>query len=338
MNKKHNITANDVAKLAGVSPSTVSRVISNNPKISKATRDKVLKSMKKLGYYPNANARSLAMQKTGTVGIIIPTTSEDYFSNPFFSESLRGIIRGASNSDYDLLISTNTEKDDEIKIIQRFIRASKVDGVILMTSKVQDEGIKYLLNIDFPFSLIGSYPGGNINQVDNDNALASYELTQHILNNNRKNIALLIGDLDLVVSKKRLLGYKEALKEEGIKYNPDLVFSGSFDEEIGYYYGKKISKMNPMPDGLVVADDLVAIGVLNAFEDLGIKVGKDISIASFNNSVFAKYSTIPLTSVDINAMELGKASMELLTDAIEEDTRGKIINIPHKIYIRESSQ
>src|SRR5699024_7337023 len=111
MKKKHNITAEDVAKLAGVSPSTVSRVISNNPKISEATRVKVLKAMKKLSYYPNANARSLAIQKTGTVGIIIPTTSEDYFSNPFFSESLRGIIRGASNSDYDLLISTNTEKD-----------------------------------------------------------------------------------------------------------------------------------------------------------------------------------------------------------------------------------
>jgi DNA-binding LacI/PurR family transcriptional regulator len=337
MKKNENVTASDVAKLAGVSTSTVSRVISNNPKISKATREKVIKSMDELGYYPNANARSLAIKKTGTVGIIIPTISEDYFSNPFFTESLKGIIKGASNSDYDLLISTNTEKNEELKIIQKFIRGSKVDGIILMTSKIEDKCIEYLKGIDFPFSLIGSFPDGKINQVDNDNFLAAYELTQHIINTGRKNIALIVGDLDLIVSKKRLEGYKKALEEANIDFNKELVFSGSFDESIGYYYGEKISKMEPLPDGLVVTDDLVAFGALNAFENLGIKVPEDISIASFNNSAFAKYSKIPLTSVDINAMELGRVAMELLVAAIEEDIRGEKLNIEHKIYIRESS-
>src|SRR5690625_3510755 len=144
MKRNKQVTADDVAKLAGVSPSTVSRVISNNPRISEATRKKVLKCMDELGYYPNANARSLALKKTGTIGIIIPTTSEDYFSNPFFTESIRGIIKGASNSGYDLLLSTNTEKGEELKTIQKFIKGSKVDGVILMTNKVNDECIKYL--------------------------------------------------------------------------------------------------------------------------------------------------------------------------------------------------
>ena len=286
MEKGKQVTANDVAKLAGVSPSTVSRVISDNPKISKATKMKVLKCMDELGYYPNANARSLAIKKTGTIGIIIPTTSEDYFSNPFFSESIRGIIKGASNSGYDLLVSTNTEKGEELKIIEKFIKGSKVDGVILMTSKVDDECIEYLKRIDFPFSLIGSTYNMDekINQVDNDNFLAAYELTKHIIDIGRKRIAMIVGDIDLIVSKKRVEGYKKALIESNLAFDENLLFSGSFDEKTGYDYAEQISKIKPLPGGLIVADDLVAFGAVKAFENLGINIPEDIAVASFNNS------------------------------------------------------
>lgn len=337
--RNKQVTANDVAKLAGVSPSTVSRVISNNPKISEPTRRKVLKCMEELGYYPNANARSLAIKKTGTVGIIIPTTSEDYFSNPFFTESLRGIIKGASNSGYDLLLSTNTERGEELKITQKFIKGSKVDGVILMTSKINDECIKYLQSVDFPFSLIGSTNDEDekINQVDNDNYLAAYELTKHIIGIGRKRIAMIVGDIDLIVSKKRVEGYKKALIESNIDFDESLLFSGSFDEKTGYDYAKQISKIKPSPDGLIVADDLVAFGAVKAFENLGIKIPEDIAVASFNNSTLAKHSNVPLTSVDINAVELGKEAMNLLVDAIEKEVRGKKITIPYIIYKRESS-
>lgn len=340
MKNKKQVTANDVAELAGVSPSTVSRVISNNPKISEPTKKKVLECMEELGYYPNANARSLAIKKTGTVGIIIPTTSEDYFSNPFFTEALRGIIKGASKSGYDLLLSTNTEKGEELKITEKFIKGSKVDGVILMTSKVDDECIEYLQSIDFPFSLIGSTNGedGKINQVDNDNRLAAYELTKHIIGIGRKRIAMIVGDIELIVSKKRVEGYKRALMEANVNFDENLLFSGSFDEKTGYDYARQISKIKPLPDGLIVADDLVAFGAVKAFENLGINIPEDIAVASFNNSVLAKHSNIPLTSVDINAIELGREAMNLLVDAIEDEVRGKKITIPYIIYERESTK
>lgn len=340
MKNKKQVTANDVAELAGVSPSTVSRVISNNPKISEPTKKKVLECMEELGYYPNANARSLAIKKTGTVGIIIPTTSEDYFSNPFFTEALRGIIKGASKSGYDLLLSTNTEKGEELKITEKFIKGSKVDGVILMTSKVDDECIEYLQSIDFPFSLIGSTNGedGKINQVDNDNRLAAYELTKHIIGIGRKRIAMIVGDIELIVSKKRVEGYRKALSEANIEFDENLLFSGSFDEKTGYDYAKQISNLKPLPDGLIVADDLVAFGAVKAFENLGIDIPEDIAVASFNNSVLAKHSNIPLTSVDINAIELGREAMNLLVDAIEDEVRGKKITIPYIIYERESTK
>ncbi|WP_425447879.1 LacI family DNA-binding transcriptional regulator [Dethiothermospora halolimnae] len=340
MKKGKQVTASDVAQLAGVSISTVSRVISNNPKISEPTRLKVLECMDKLEYYPNANARSLAIKKTGTIGIVIPTTSEDYFSNPFFTESLRGIIKGASNLDYDLLVSTNTEKGEELKIIQKFIRGSKVDGIILMTSKINDECIEYLENIDFPFSLIGSTieQDKRTNQVDNDNYSAAYELTKHILDNGRRNVAMIVGDMDLIVSKERVKGYKKALEDYNIGFDSKLLFSGSFDEKTGYYYGKKISKINPIPDGLIVTDDLVAFGAVKALHDMGVNIPKDIQVGSFNNSSLAEHSNIPLTSVEINASQLGKEAMKLLVDAIENETRGKKILVPYTIYKRKSTR
>lgn len=338
--KKKQFTLHDVAKLAGVSPSTVSRVVSNNPRISKATKMKVEKCMEQLGYYPNANARSLAIKKTDAVGIIIPTTSDDYFSNPFFPETLRGIIKSASESGYNLLLSTNTEKGEELKVIKNLIKGSRVDGVILMTSKVDDECIEYLKSIDFPFSLIGSTvkKDEKINMVDNDNMLATYELTKHIIDIGRKKIAMIVGDKKLIVSKKRIEGYKKALRELNIKVDEELLFSGSFDEKTGYNYGMKISRLKPLPDGLIVADDLVAFGAMKAFEKLNIKIPEDIAVASFNNSVLAKNSNIPLTSVDINANELGKKAMNLLVEAIEEGTIGKKLLIPYKIFIRESTK
>ncbi len=340
MKKKNTVTIKDVAKKAGVATSTVSRVISQNSRISKETSDRVIKCMKELGYYPNAIARSLANQKTGVVGVIMPTTSEDVFLNPFFPEALRGIAKGASKMGYDLLLSTNSEKYEELNIIQNFIRGSKVDGVILMSSKVNDQCIDYLCSIDFPFSLIGS-PEGNgekINHVDNDNYMAAYELTRYLSMIGRKKIAMIAGDEKLTVTKKRVEGYKKALEESNIPFKQELFFTGSFDEKTGYKYGKIIANLEPRPDAVIVTDDLVAFGALRVFENLGVNIPKDIAIASFNNSILSRYSNIPITSVDVNAAMLGNESMNLLVEAIEKGVRGNKIITPYTIYKRKSTE
>ncbi|TJX15656.1 LacI family transcriptional regulator [Tissierella creatinini] len=337
--KKSTVTIKEVAKRAGVSPSTVSRVISNNPRISKATTERIRAIMDEMGYYPNAIARSLAKNMTGTIGVILPTTSEDVFLNPFFPEALRGIAKIASKNNYDILISTNIDKKGELKIIENFIRGSKVDGIILMSNKLDDECIEYLYNIDFPFSLIGT-PNThleNINHVDNDNLLATYELTKHMICIGRKRIAIIAGEENLTMTQNRIQGYKKAIEEEGLVFDTSLVFMGSFDEKTGSQYGKVIANMKDMPDGIIVADDLVAYGALMAIEELGIKVPEDIAIASFNNSILSKYGNIPLTSVDINSVELGSKAMELLIDAIERGVRGSRIITPFTIFKRRST-
>lgn len=340
MKKKNTITIKDVAKKAGVAPSTVSRVISQNSRISKATSDKVVKCMKELGYYPNAIARSLANRKTGVVGVIMPTTTEDVFLNPFFPEALRGIAKGASKAGYDMLLSTNWEKDEELKIIQNFIRGGKVDGIILMSSKVEDECIDYLCSIDFPFSLIGSPDSGGdkINHVDNDNYMAAYELTRYLSSIGKKSIAMIAGDEKLTVTRKRVEGYKKALEESNHFFKEELLFTGTFEEKTGYKYGSIIANLDPRPDAVIVTDDLVAFGAMRVFEKLEVKVPEDIAVASFNNSMLSRYSNIPITSVDVNAAILGYESMNLLVAAMEKDIRGNKILTPYTIHKRKSTE
>lgn len=333
------VTVNDVAELAGVSPSTVSRVISNNPKISQETRDKVQKCMEELGYYPNAIARSLARSMTGTIGVIMPTRTEDLFLNPFFPEALRGIVKGASAEGYDLLLSTNTEKSGELSIIKNFIRGSKVDGIILMSSKVSDECVDYLRSVDFPFALIGSTFrfDEKINHVDNDNYMAAYELTRYLSMIGRKRIAMIGGDERLTVTQKRIEGYRKALTESNLPFEDRLLFTGKFDEETGYKYGAEIAKMVPRPDALIVTDDLIAFGAVKVFRLMSISIPEDIAVASFNNSVLSRYSDTPITSVDINATALGEGSVKVLVEAIK-GVRGKKIIIPYTIYKRQSTE
>lgn len=338
--KRNSVTIKDVAKKAGVSPSTVSRVISNNPKISKATSEKVRSCMVEMEYYPNAIARSLANQKTGVIGVIMPSTAEDIFLNPFFPEAIRGISKAASKSDYDILLSTKTNKKEELKTIKNFIKGGKVDGILLMTSRLEDKAIEYLVKEKFHFSLIGSSDKykSSINHVDNDNFMAAYELTMYLASKNKKNISMIAGDETLTVTRKRIEGYKRALEECGLTFNEDLIFTGTFEEKTGYKYASIISNLDPRPDALIATDDLVAYGAMQVFDENNVKIPEDIAVASFNNSILSKHSNIPITSVDINAFELGYRAMKLLIEDIEDEIGPSKIIIPYTIYKRKSTE
>lgn len=340
MNKKKTVTIKDVAKEAGVSSSTVSRVISKSSKISPETTNKVLRCMEELGYHPNAIARSLVSRKAGTIGVIMPSTSKDALLNPFFPEALRGITHSASKAGYDILLSTNENKDEELAVIKKYINSSKVDGVLLMSSEVEDICVEYLSAMGFPFSIIGSPSehGDRINHVDNDNYMATYELTRYLTMKGRKNIAMIAGDLSLMVTKKRIEGYRKALEESNLTYDQSKVYTGSFDEKTGYEYASIIADLKPTPDGVIIADDLVAFAAVRLFKQLKLDIPGDIAVASFNNSVLSRYSNPPITSVDINASVLGEEAIKLLVSAMEKGERGNKTIIPHIIYKRKSTE
>lgn len=335
MNK--SITIKEVAELSNVSKSTVSRVLSNSPKISQKTKDKVYEAMKTLGYHPNEIARSLANSKTNTIGIVMPLGSKDFYSNTFFQESLRGISHIAIENGYDILISTS--KISEIEVASRFIQSKKVDGIILMRSKIKDETIEFLKNSNFPFVLIGScLESDSIFTVDNDNFLASYELTKHILDTGRKKIAFIGGSKDSIVTIKRLQGYKEALKDYDLKENKNYIYMGDFEEEKGYDSMGRILELEDKPDALIVADDLMCMGAIKKAKEKNKNIPKDIAIASFNESSFLKYSIPSITAVEVCSITLGEAACDMLIKIIEKHKIENKKIIKHNLLIRESTQ
>lgn len=339
MLRNNRITIKDVAKKAGVSPSTVSRVISGSQRISKETSSHVRECMEELGYFPNAIARSLANKSTNTIGLIMPYKPGEALLNPFFPQAISGIIKGASIYGYDVLISSHLEGGDDIKAISSLVNASKVDGILLMSSRLEDKSIEYLARIGFPFAVIGSPSEKyDINYVDNDNISASFELTTYLINKGYSRFAMIAGDKNLTVTDHRIKGYLKALKQGNIPLSNAKLYSGDFNEKTGHYFGNLLSRDDQLPDAIIVTDDVVAYGLASAFSEIGIEVPKDVAIASFNNSLLSRQCHVPLTSVEINADQLGEEAIKILIQAIKNDDGHKKVKVPYKIHMRESTE
>jgi DNA-binding LacI/PurR family transcriptional regulator len=310
------ITIKDVAKKAGVSPSTVSRVISGNSRISEETRKKVLTIMDELGYHPNMNARSLVVRSTETIGMIMPRSAENVFQNPFFPEVIRGISAAAQENAYSILLSAGRDDEEVQRAVTKMVQGRQVDGVILLNSRIRDPIIRYLREQDFPFIVIGRPVEKNAAYVDNDNMEAAKKATSYLIQKGHRSIAFLGGSPEYMVTKDRLDGYRKALAEAGIPLNPDYILHGEFLEEGGYEAVKQLLIKGKQPTAFVVTDDLMAFGVIGALAEVGMRVPDDVSIISFNNVPLARFSSPPLTSVDIGIYQLGYQAAQKLIEQI----------------------
>ncbi|KUP09056.1 LacI family transcriptional regulator [Bacillus coahuilensis m2-6] len=334
------VTIKDVAKLANVAPSTVSRVIANNPRISDKTKQKVREAMDELGYHPNFIARSLANQSTKVIGLVLPSSGDVFFQNPFFPTVLRGLSEGAHEKNFALQITTGQTDEEILDGVVQMVQGRRVDGVILLYSRVNDQIVSYLLERDFPFVVIGKpfKHEDRITHVDNDNFSATKEATQHLIRLGHERIAFIGGDLELVVTLERLLGYEKALESIGVEINNSYIVHEPFLEEGGVEAVKKLMNLVSPPTAMIVTDDLMALGVLKKYEHQ-YKVPRDISIVSFNNVLFGELSRPQLTSVDINIFELGYQASKALIDILETPNQeARRISVPHTIVVRQSCQ
>lgn len=333
------VTIKDVAKQANVAPSTVSRVIADSSRISEDTKQKVRNAMKQLGYHPNLNARSLASQSTQLIGLVMPSSSDVVFQNPFFPTVLQGISEGAHEKKYALHMTTGKSEKETLEGVVNMVQGKRVDGMILLNSKVEDNIITYLKERDFPFVLIGK-PYKNAEQithVDNDNFRAMKEATEYLLKHGHRKIAFIGGSLDLMVTVERFLGYERAMSNANITLRNEYVINEEFLIEGGQEAVRKLMSVTHPPTAIIVADDFMALGVLNTLDELGIRVPEDISIVSFNNVLLAEMAKPPLTSVDINIFELGYQASKNLIQMIENNSEPvKRIIIPHKLIERFS--
>lgn len=333
------VTIKDVARYANVAPSTVSRVIANSPRISEATKRKVNQAMEELGYHPNLNARSLASQSTQTIGLVMPSSGDVVFQNPFFPTVLQGISEGAHEKKYALLMTTGKSEKETLEAVVQMVQGKRVDGMILLKSKVEDKVISYLKGRNFPFVLIGK-PYKNVEEithVDNDNFRAMQEATEYLIMQGHHQIAFIGGSLELVVTVERLLGYERALRNAGIEMKNEYIIHEEFLREGGQEAVQELMALENPPTALVVVDDFMALGVLNTLDELGIRVPEDISIVSFNNVLLSEMSKPPLTSVDINIFDLGFQASKNLIQRIENSNEPtKRIIISHKLIERLS--
>jgi DNA-binding LacI/PurR family transcriptional regulator len=334
-----NITIKEVAKLAGVSPSTVSRVISDSPRISDETKQTVREIMDELGYHPNAIARSLVNKATNTIGIVMPQSTERAFLNPFFPQALSGVSAAAHEQGYCILLSTGKSEKEQLESIQSIVMGGRVDGVIIMYSSVDNEVMDALEKLRTPIVVIGKPLKSKATlYVDNDNVEASFSVTEKLIKNGHKRIAFISGSFRLVVSLDRLDGYMNALKKYEIPFTKEYIVELSeFIKEGAYERTKQLLNLEERPTALVVTDDVMAFGAMDAIKESGLRIPKDIEVMSFNNVPSAELTSPSLTSVDIDAFALGYESSKLIIEKIRgEATRDRVI-VPTNIIYRESS-
>ncbi|WP_276207784.1 LacI family DNA-binding transcriptional regulator [Virgibacillus sp. YIM 98842] len=333
------VTIKDIAKATGVSTSTVSRVIADNPKISSDTKKKVRKAMKEFGYHPNINARNLVVKSTKAIGVIMPSSADKALQNPFFPEVLRGIGSVTHKLQYSMVLSSGQTEDEIFREVERMVYGSQVDGVILLYSRVNDRVTHFLREEGFPYTIIGK-PYEHINEtthVDNDNYNAGKEITHLLIEKGHEQIAFIGGSKDLFVTMDREKGYEDALHEAGLEAKKEYKIHTEFLKSGGREAVESLLDLKHRPTAIVVSDDLISIGVLGMLEESGINVPEDISLASFNNVYLSEIIRPALTTVDIQIHELGAQSAKALIEkTIDKSEPAKRIIIPYKIVYRDS--
>lgn len=333
------VTIKDVALLAGVSPSTVSRTCKNNPSISEETKERVRQAMLELGYEPNFQASNLASQNSRTIGIILPPSPKETFENAFFLEAIRGISSFCNEKQYINTVITGNTENELLSVIKSMTKSGQVDGFIVLYSKTDDPVIQYLYNEGLLYVLIGK-ANQNTNQtiyVDNDNLLAGLDATNHLIQLGHQKIAYLGGDNSATFSADRRAGYQLALTQQGLPIRPEYCIELPIKAKEQIAVMTELLKSSDRPTAVVVCDDILALTLERICRELKLSLPEDLSIVSFNNSLVARLTTPQLTSVDINSFQLGiEAASQMINHIENPNLMATKIIVPHHLVERES--
>ena len=333
------VTIKDVAALAGVSPSTVSRTCKNNPSISEETKERVRKAMAELGYEPNFQASNLASQNSRTIGIILPASAKEVYENSFYLEAIQGISHYCNGRQYMTTIVTGQDEAEILNAVRSMSRSGKVDGFIILYSKKEDPVIDYLFNEGLLYILIGKatqYTNQTI-YIDNDNLLAGREAAEYLYQLGHRRIAYLGSDSSLMFSADRKAGYQLALASHQLPVRPEYCVEVKNVSENNEEVIRGLLMQKDRPTAILVSDDILAVSVERVCLENHLAIPEDLSIISFNNSLFARLTSPQLTSIDIGAGQLGSEAASQIINHIENPNllATKII-VPHHLIERDS--
>lgn len=332
-----NLTLEDIAERAGVSRSTVSRVINDHPNVRTSVRKRVLEVIQSTGYRPNAAARTLASQRSWTIGLILPLSVSFFFTDPYYSHLTKGIAQACNQFDYTLALFLVGSKEDEEKIFPRISRKNLLDGVIVQSGHHGDQDIiGRMVDDNMPLVIVGRpFRSDNVSYVDIDNVNAAYNAVSHLARLGYQRIGTITGPANSTVGIDRKEGYRKALIERGREVDESLIIEGDFTEAGGYYGMQEL--LHVKPDAVFAASDVMAIGAMRAVRDAGLKIPDDIAFVGFDDLPIATLSSIQLTTIRQPVVQFGAKTVEILIDLIENGINPpRHIIMDTELVIRES--
>ncbi|MCO7070303.1 substrate-binding domain-containing protein [Vibrio cholerae] len=327
-------TMKDIARLAGVSTSTVSHVINKSRFVSDEIAERVNNAAQQLNYAPSALARSLKMNRTKTIGMLVTTST-----NPFFGEVVKGVERSCYHQGYNLILC-NTEGDNQrMKASINTLLQKRVDGLLLMCSTLEGERLDVFDRYpDIPIVVMDWGPILFASDKIQDNSLqGGYMAAKHLIECGHKEIGCITGPLIRHQAQMRYEGYKRALAEAGIAINPDWIVESDFECEGGYQAFEKLYQRGKLPSALFVSNDMMAMGVIQAASKRGLRVPDDLSLIGYDDVHIAKFMTPALTTIHQPKYRLGKAAVDTLLYRLENpDTTAQVVQLEPTLVVRSS--
>lgn len=310
-------TIQEVARKAGVSPTTVSHVINNSRVVSAETRLRVEAAMEELHYRPNALARSLRRGQTHTLGLILPD-----ISNPFFAEIGHSIETAAFEQGYSVILC-NTEGDlDKEDLYVDVLSKKQVDGMIFVAAGDQTDSLRALLRHEVPVVVVDrDLPEVEVDAVLADSRQGGYLATQHLIALGHRRIGCIAGPFHLTPSAQRVTGYREALLDAHLLADDDLIKRGDFHPESGYRAARSLLERRDAPAAIFACNDLMALGALRAAAESGRQVPADLAIVGFDDIELASYTSPPLTTIAQPKADLGRLAVQWLIEHIADKSR-----------------
>ena len=333
------VTVKDVAKHAGVSPSTVSRVCNNNPAISKETRDRVLQAIEELGYELSATQETPTARTIKNIGIVLPPSDREAYENSFYLKAIRGISQICNQRQVASTIVTGKDYEEILQSIRTLHRSNSVDGFIMLYSRKDDIVVNYLCEQGLLYVVVGK-PDELASQticIDNDNLLAGREAADYLYNLGHRRIGYIGSINDFMYASDRRAGYQLSLMLHNLPVRQDYCVEM---ERVNATQSDDLNKMLSMadrPTAFVVSDDMLALALERCCVQMGISIPNDVSIIAFNKSLYAQLASPQLTAVDINSYQLGQeAAAQIINHAENPNLSATKIVIPHRIVERDS--
>ncbi|WP_054027114.1 LacI family DNA-binding transcriptional regulator [Bacillus sp. FJAT-28004] len=323
-------TIKDVAKMAGVSISTVSYALSNNTKVSNKTKQKIMEVARQLNYQKNGLASDLKKNSTRTIAIIVTD-----LAGPYYAELVKGIQEVTLSKGYDLLACSSV--GEEMSTAVKFLTEKRVDGAIVLAYNISEEIINLSARKEFPIILLDRKVDSEfVVSIEVDNEAGTHRAAEYLIEQGHREIAYISGKPIGGLHAMRLRGYESALRKHGLDGKSRLHQFGVFDRDNGYNMTQMLIAQGNLPTAIMYANDEMAIGGINAFKEHGIKVPSDVSIIGFDDIELAQYVRPALTTVMQPKYERGALAAHLIFQIIEGKTIENYYNFPTKLVLRDS--